>query len=53
MITMASTEFEQNLERLAEVAVHSGLGLAPVQELVITATLDSVGLARCITKHAY
>jgi aminopeptidase len=53
MITMASTEFEQNLERLAEVAVHSGLGLAPGQELVITATLDAVALARCITKHAY
>jgi aminopeptidase len=53
MIAMTSTEFEQNLERLAEVAVHSGLGLAPGQELVITATLDAVALARCITKHAY
>jgi aminopeptidase len=50
---MSSTEVEQNLDRLAEVAVHSGLGLAPGQELVITATLDGVALARRITKHAY
>ena len=53
MKAMTSTEFDQNLDRLAEVAVHSGLGLAPGQELVITATLDAVALARCITKHAY
>jgi aminopeptidase len=46
-------EFEQNLDRLAKVAVHSGLGLAPGQELVITATLDAVPLARRITEHAY
>jgi aminopeptidase len=49
----ASPEFEKNLDRLAEVAVHSGLGLAPGQEVVITATLDAVPLARLITKHAY
>lgn len=53
MIAMTSTEFDQNLERLAEVAVHSGLGLAPGQELVITAALDAVPLVRCITKSAY
>jgi len=46
-------EFEKNLERLAEVAVHAGLGLAPGQELVMTATLDALPLARLITKHAY
>ncbi len=49
----ASPEFEKNLDRLAEVAVHSGLGLAPGQELVMTATLDAIPLARRITKHAY
>jgi len=50
----ASTpSFEQNLDRLAEVAVRAGLGLAPGQELVMTATLDSVLLARRITQHAY
>ena len=46
-------EFEKNLDRLAEVAVRAGLGLAPGQELVMTATLDSVSLARRITEHAY
>ncbi len=45
--------FEQNLDRLAEIAVHAGLGLAPGQELLITATLDSVPLARQITEQAY
>jgi aminopeptidase len=49
----SSPEFEKNLERLAEVAVHAGLGLAPGQELVMTATLDALPLARLITKHAY
>jgi aminopeptidase len=46
-------EFEKNLDRLAEVAVHSGLGLAAGQELVMTATLDAVPLVRRITVHAY
>jgi aminopeptidase len=46
-------EFGQNLDRLAEVAVRSGLGLAPGQELVMTATLDAIPLARRITEHAY
>jgi aminopeptidase len=46
-------EFEQNLDRLAAAAVHTGLGLAPGQELVMTATLDAVPLARRITEHAY
>jgi aminopeptidase len=45
--------FEQNLDRLAAAAVHTGLGLGPGQELVMTATLDAVPLARRITEHAY
>ena len=49
----SSPEFEQKLDRLAEIAVRAGLGLAPGQELVMTATLDSVMLARRITEHAY
>jgi aminopeptidase len=49
----ASTGFEQNLDRLAEIAVRAGLGLAPGQELVLTATLDAIPLARRITEHAY
>jgi aminopeptidase len=46
-------EFDRNLDRLAEVAVTVGLGIAPGQELVMTATLDAVPLARLITAHAY
>jgi aminopeptidase len=46
-------EFERNLDRLAEVAIGAGLGLAPGQELVMTATLDAVPLVRRITEHAY
>jgi aminopeptidase len=50
---IATPEFERNLDRLAEVAVRGGLGLAPGQELVMTATLDATVLARRITEHAY
>lgn len=46
-------EFDRNLDRLAEVAVGVGLGIAPGQELVMTATLDAVPLARLITAQAY
>jgi aminopeptidase len=50
---LQSPEFERKLDRLAEVAVRTGLGLGPGQELVMTATLDAVPLARRITEHAY
>jgi aminopeptidase len=46
-------EFEQKLDRLAQIAVRAGLGLAPGQELLMTATLDALPLARRITEHAY
>ena len=49
----ATPEFQQNLDRLAEIAVRAGLGLAPGQQLVMTATLDAAPLARRITEHAY
>ncbi len=44
---------DARLDRLGEVAVHVGLGLAPGQELVITAPLDAMPLVRRITEHAY
>ena len=44
---------DARLDRLGEVAVRVGLGLAPGQELVITAPLDAVPLVRRITEHAY
>jgi aminopeptidase len=47
------TDFETKLDRLAEVAVKSGLGLAPGQEVVMTASVDTLSLARKITEHAY
>jgi hypothetical protein len=46
-------DFETKLDRLAEVAIHSGLGLASGQELVMTASTDALPLARLISKHAY
>lgn len=49
----ASASFEQKLNRLAEVAVQVGLGLAPGQELVMTAPLEALPLARLITEQAY
>lgn len=44
---------EQKLDRLAEVAIQVGLGLANGQELVMTASLDSLPLVRRLTEHAY
>src|SRR5271156_4522852 len=44
---------DQKLDRLAEVAIRVGLGLAPGQELVMTATLDTLPLVRGITEQAY
>jgi aminopeptidase len=44
---------DQKLDRLAEVAIRVGLGLAPGQELVMTATLDTLPLVRRITEQAY
>ena len=44
---------QEKLRRLAEVAVHVGLNLAKGQELVMTAPLEAVDLARAITEEAY
>jgi len=44
---------EEKLNRLAEVAVQVGLGLQPGQELLMTASLDALPLARRITEQAY
>lgn len=46
-------ELESSLDRLAEVAVHVGLGLKSGQELVLTAPLDALPLVRRITRQAY
>jgi aminopeptidase len=44
---------EARLERLAETAIRVGLNLAPGQELVMTAPLDGLPLARLISDQAY
>ena len=52
--TTIATDHETRLDRLAEVAVHVGLGgLKPGQQLVMTAPLEALALTRRITEHAY
>ena len=51
--TSDTDRFTVRLDRYAEVAVKAGLGLAPGQELLITAPLDAVPLVRRVTEHAY
>ena len=54
MDDMTSLSHASLLDRLAEVAVRVGLGgLQPGQQLVMTAPLEAVALARRITEHAY
>jgi aminopeptidase len=54
MATVAQElSFEQKLDQLARVAIEVGLGLAHGQELVMTAPLEAVPLARRITEQAY
>ncbi|MEL6683083.1 MAG: aminopeptidase [Pseudomonadota bacterium] len=43
----------EKLDRLAEVAVRTGVNLQPGQDLVITAPLSALDLVRRITVHAY
>ena len=47
------TAHEARLDKLAEVAVRVGLGLAPGQEIVLTAPIEAAPLVRRITEHAY
>jgi aminopeptidase len=45
--------FEEKLDRLAQVAINAGLGLQRGQQLVMTASIDALPLARLITAQAY
>ena len=47
------SNFEQRLDRLAEVAIRVGLQLQKGQELVITSPVEALPLVRRITAHAY
>lgn len=51
MLTLMS--FEQQLDQLAQLAVKVGLNLQPGQELIATAPIEALPLARRITEHAY
>jgi aminopeptidase len=52
-LTAEQLSLEQKLDKLAEVAIRVGLGLRPGQELVMTASVDTLPLARRIIEHAY
>jgi aminopeptidase len=41
------------LDRYAQLIVRSGIGVAPGQELLMTAPVDAIPLVRLITEHAY
>jgi aminopeptidase len=45
--------FDEKLDRLAEVAVKVGLNLKAGQELIMSAPMDALPLARKITEQAY
>lgn len=50
---MTKPDFAIRLDKLARLAVETGLGSVRGQELVITAPLEAVVLARRIAHHAY
>lgn len=50
---MLSDAFADRIDQLARLAVHVGLGSVEGRELLITAPLDAVALARRISHHAY
>lgn len=49
----AELSLEEKLDRLAEVAVKVGLGLKAGQELIMSAPMEALPLARRITEQAY
>ncbi|RRA48965.1 aminopeptidase [Acidipila sp. EB88] len=49
----ASSTLADRIDLLAQVTVHSGLGLRAGQELLITAPIDALPLVRRVTEHAY
>ena len=49
-----NTSIDQvKLDKLARLAIHTGVGLQKGQNLIITAPVDSLPLVRLIAKHAY
>jgi aminopeptidase len=52
-LSQTAADHAVKLDRLAETAVHVGLNLRKGQELVVTAPLEALDLARRVTEHAY
>lgn len=52
-VKFSDLTFDQKLDRLAEVAVKIGLGLRAGQELIMSAPMEALPLARRITEQAY
>jgi len=52
-VSIEQRTHEEKLDLLAQVAVRVGLGLKAGQELLMTASLDALPLARRITEQAY
>ena len=50
---MTQSVFDERLDKLAALAVRVGLNLRPGQEVVMTASIDSIALVRRIAEHAY
>ena len=47
------SSLDQRLDNFAEIAIKVGLGLLPGQELVMTAPVEAIPLARKIAEQAY
>ena len=41
------------IDKLAKLAVHTGLGLQPGQDLLLTAPIEALPLVRRVAIHAY
>ncbi len=52
-LSQTAADHAVKLDRLAETAVRIGLNLRKGQELVVTAPLEALDLARRVTEHAY
>ena len=52
-MSQPGVSLDERIDRLAAIAVHVGLSLRHGQEVVMTAPLEALPLARRITEHAY
>ncbi|MCL2339775.1 MAG: aminopeptidase [Actinomycetia bacterium] len=50
---MNAEEFQNNLEKYAQLVIHCACNIQPGQELVISANLETIELVRLLTEAAY